>query len=196
MQVAYQPASHTVPVFRCWERTAVSRSPGGRGPPAPARSVFILGQVNCTLVPKLRLHRPFHMYMREGERNVFPRRVRGAIGDGNRKGNRKMHMMIEAGVTVGVAEDGVLCLVSCDGAPHFYSPAATGMWIALRRSGGNLESAAAALQSAWGVDSAEIRLLIEEQVGSWERDRLVRTLSCAPRIRRSGGCIPAQRTIN
>ncbi|MER6982266.1 hypothetical protein [Streptomyces carpinensis] len=86
-----------------------------------------------------------------------------------------MDVVIETGVTVAVADDGVLCLVSPDGAPYFYTPAATAMWIVLRRNFGSVRDAATTLAQAWEADSSAVRLLIEQQVGDWQEVGLVST---------------------
>ncbi|MFF3909701.1 hypothetical protein ACFYZJ_27835 [Streptomyces sp. NPDC001848] len=86
-----------------------------------------------------------------------------------------MNIVIEAGVTAGIAEDGALTLLSPHGAPYFYAPEASAMWIALRQHGGNVRAAAAVLGSAWGVDVSAVRRLLQEQVTDWQRAGLVKS---------------------
>ncbi|POX57934.1 hypothetical protein C3492_40675 [Streptomyces sp. Ru62] len=86
-----------------------------------------------------------------------------------------MNIVIEAGVTAGIAEDGALTLLSPQGAPHFYAPEVSAMWIALRQHGGNVRAAAAMLGSAWDADVSAVRRLLQEQVTDWQRAGLVKT---------------------
>ncbi|MEU1366578.1 hypothetical protein ABZ454_10620 [Streptomyces sp. NPDC005803] len=91
-----------------------------------------------------------------------------------------MNIEIEAGVTAGIAEDGALTLLSPQGAPYFYAPEASAIWIALRQSGGDLRAAAAEVGAACGTDVAEVRHLMEEQVLDWQRAGLVKVSSARP----------------
>ncbi|MCX5355821.1 hypothetical protein [Streptomyces mirabilis] len=86
-----------------------------------------------------------------------------------------MDIVIEAGVTAGIAEDGALTLLSPHGAAHLYAPEASAMWIALRQHGGDVRAAAAVLGSAWDVDVSAVRRLLQEQVTDWQRAGLVRS---------------------
>ncbi|MEV5956148.1 hypothetical protein AB0M11_20645 [Streptomyces sp. NPDC051987] len=86
-----------------------------------------------------------------------------------------MNIVIEAGVTAAIAEDGALTLLSPHGAPHVYAPEASAMWIALRQHRGNVGDAAAVLGSAWDADVWAVRRLLQEQVTDWQRAGLVRT---------------------
>ncbi|MET8565677.1 hypothetical protein ABZV75_35895 [Streptomyces flaveolus] len=77
-------------------------------------------------------------------------------------------------MTVAIAQDGVLCLRSSDGEAYSYTPAATAMWIALRRSYGSVQEAATTLAAAWATDNSVVRELIEQQVCEWQEAGLVR----------------------
>ncbi|MET8564053.1 hypothetical protein ABZV75_27075 [Streptomyces flaveolus] len=85
-----------------------------------------------------------------------------------------MDVVFETGVTVTIAQDGVLRLGSCDGKAYSYAPEATAMWIALHRSFGSVQDAATALAAAWETDSSVVRELIEKQVCEWQEAGLVR----------------------
>ncbi|MGW2035466.1 hypothetical protein [Streptomyces spinosus] len=85
-----------------------------------------------------------------------------------------MHIVIEPGVTAGIAEDGALTLLSPLGAPYSYAPEASAMWIALRQHGGNVRAAAAVLGSAWNADVSAVRRLLHAQVADWQRAGLVK----------------------
>ncbi|MGW2464039.1 hypothetical protein ACWC2M_34405 [Streptomyces sp. NPDC001761] len=85
-----------------------------------------------------------------------------------------MHIVIEPGVTAGIAEDGALTLLSPLGAPYSYAPEASAMWIALRQHGGNVLAAAAVLGSAWNADVSAVRRLLHAQVADWQRAGLVK----------------------
>jgi hypothetical protein len=90
-----------------------------------------------------------------------------------------VNIVIETGVTAGIAEDGALTLLSPHGAPHVYGPEASAMWIALRQHGGNVRAAAAVLGSAWDADVSAVHRLLQEQVTDWQRAGLVK-ISPAP----------------
>jgi hypothetical protein len=90
-----------------------------------------------------------------------------------------VNIAITAGVTAGITETGVLTLLSPHGAPYFYAPEASAIWIALRQSGGDVHAAAAELQPAWEADVREVRQLIERYATAWQEAGLVCT-SIAP----------------
>lgn len=102
--------------------------------------------------------------------------MRRAFRKRRRRGTRDdVNIVIEAGVTAGIAEDGALTLLSPHGAPHVYAPEACAMWIALRLHGGDVQAAAAVLGSAWNADVPAVRRLLLEQVADWQRAGLVKT---------------------
>ncbi|MFE9445132.1 PqqD family peptide modification chaperone [Streptomyces sp. NPDC006602] len=86
-----------------------------------------------------------------------------------------MNIAITAGVTAGITESGVLTLMSPHGAPYFYAPEASAIWIALRQSGGDVHAAAAELAAACEVDVREAHQLIEQYVTVWQQAGLVCT---------------------
>jgi hypothetical protein len=99
------------------------------------------------------------------------------------EGNRDdVNIVVEAGVTAGIAEDGVLTLLSPHGAPYFYAPEASAIWIALRQSGGNLLEAASELGAACETNVSDVRRLVEEQVIDWQRAGLVKADTSAPPV--------------
>jgi hypothetical protein len=87
-----------------------------------------------------------------------------------------VNIAITAGVTAGITESGVLTLMSPDGAPYFYAPEASAIWIALRQSDGDVHTAAAELKAAWETEAREVRSLIEQYVAMWQQAGLVCTL--------------------
>ncbi|ALO99604.1 hypothetical protein SHL15_8665 [Streptomyces hygroscopicus subsp. limoneus] len=112
--------------------------------------------------------------MGERERSGFGHMGR-AFRKRRRKGTRDdVNIVIEAGVTAGIAEDGALTLLSPQGAPHFYAPEASAMWIALRQHGGDVRAAAAVLGSAWNADVSAVGRLLRKQVTDWQRAGLVK----------------------
>jgi hypothetical protein len=88
-----------------------------------------------------------------------------------------VYIAIGAGVTAGIAEDGTLTLLSPHGAPYFYAPEASAVWIALRQSRGDLCAAAEELGAAWGADAAQVAQLMRKQVSDWQGAGLVTTSS-------------------